>query len=73
MYTLCIATLLVSHVLINRSFYNSIREVYIGNVSTMYDFASIMSCQHNNVHVRLAHFLRYTFLLRDLKLNMLKD
>ena len=59
------------HVLINCPSYSSIREIYIGKVSTMYDFVTIMSCQDKNVQIRLAHFVHYMFLLRDLKLNML--
>ena len=59
------------HVLINCPSYSSIREIYIGKVYTMYDFIQIMSSQNKNTQIRLAHFIHYMFLLRDLKLNML--
>jgi hypothetical protein len=61
------------HVLINCPAYCNIRDIYIGNVSTMYDFIKILSSKNDNDHIRLAHFIHYMFQIRELKLKTLLD
>jgi len=61
------------HVLIICPSYSSIREIYLGNVATMYDFVNIMSNQEMEFQIRLAHFVHYMFMLREAKLSNLTD
>ena len=61
------------HVLVKCPSYKNIREIYVGNVTTMHDFIKILSSQNDNDHIRLAHFIHYMFQIRELKLQTLLD